>query len=260
MNDFIFDIIHIAKNARQKIETKPIHFQQLIGDIRFLNGGLFLPHHLETRYQQSLRIPDLAFSQLFAFFQRYSWHLNDTPGGQDDEINPDVLGYIFEKYINQRKSFGAYYTRPQITEYLCERTIHGLILQHVQDLTPSAEQFGGAAPRQFNNLHELLTHLNAQQCRALLALLPQLKLLDPACGSGAFLVAAMKTLIDVYTAVIGRIPFLKDRQLSEQVAQWQKTHVSVPYFIRRTIISNNLFGVEISGEAVEIAKLRLFLA
>ena len=49
---------------------------------------------------------------------------------QDNEINPDVVGYIFEKYINQ-KAFGAYYTRPEITEYLCERTIHRLILDGV---------------------------------------------------------------------------------------------------------------------------------
>ncbi|MBK1642666.1 hypothetical protein CKO12_12445 [Chromatium okenii] len=241
-------------------EQRSAATQQLIGDIRFLNGGLFLPHRLETLHQDSLHIPDVAFSQLFTFFQRYSWHLNDTPGGQDDEINPDVLGYIFEKYINQRKSFGAYYTRPQITEYLCERTIHGLILQHVQHLPLAVAPVGGAAPRQFNNLHELLTHLNAQQCAALLELLPTLKLLDPACGSGAFLVAAMKTLIGVYEAIIGRIPFLKDRKLKAQLDEWKTSHASVSYFIRRTIITNNLFGVEIVEEAVEIAKLRLFLA
>jgi hypothetical protein len=59
--------------------------------------------------------------------------LDDTPGGKDDEINPDVLGYIFEKYINQ-KAFGAYYTRPEITEYLCDRTINKLILDRVNDM------------------------------------------------------------------------------------------------------------------------------
>ena len=52
--------------------------------------------------------------------------MDDSPSGKDEEINPDVLGYIFEKYINQ-KAFGAYYTRPEITEYLCDRTINKLI-------------------------------------------------------------------------------------------------------------------------------------
>ena len=71
-------------------------------------------------------------------FGRYSWNLNDTPGGRDDEINPDVLGYIFEKYINQ-KEFGAYYTRPEITGYLSERTIFKLVLDRLDAvLRPAA--------------------------------------------------------------------------------------------------------------------------
>ncbi len=80
-----------------------------LGDIRYLNGGLFLPHKVEQQ-NPNLNVPDRAFENLFALFERYSWNLDDTPGGKDDEINPDVLGYIFEKYINQ-KAFGAYYTR-----------------------------------------------------------------------------------------------------------------------------------------------------
>ena len=101
----------------------------LLGNIRYLNGGLFLLHPVEERWPD-IDVPDKAFAGLYALFERYSWNLNDTPGGEDNEINPDVLGYIFEKYINQ-KAFGAYYTRPEITEYLCERTIHQLILDKV---------------------------------------------------------------------------------------------------------------------------------
>ena len=103
--------------------------KKLVGQIKYLNGGLFLPHHIE-RDNTGIKVPDQAFENLFNLFDRYTWHLDDTPGGQDDEINPDVLGYIFEKYINQ-KAFGAYYTRTEITEYLCERTIHQLILDAV---------------------------------------------------------------------------------------------------------------------------------
>ena len=87
----------------------------LIGDIRYLNGGLFLPHRIERAHGSAIRIQDAAFENLFNLFASYSWNLDDTPGGLDNEINPDVLGYIFEKYINQ-KAFGAYYTRPEITE------------------------------------------------------------------------------------------------------------------------------------------------
>ena len=224
----------------------------LLGKIKYLNGGLFLKHRIEIDWPE-IAVPDKAFENLLAMFERYSWNLNDTPGGQDDEINPDVLGYIFEKYINQ-KAFGAYYTRPEITEYLCERTIHRLILDGV------AEGEGKSA-RSFDSVGDLLLALDAPLCKKLLhEVLPNLRLLDPACGSAAFLVSAMKTLINVYAAVIGKIDFLSDRGLQDWLKKTQKEHKSVSYFIKRSIITNNLFGVDIMEEAIEIAKLRLFLA
>lgn len=238
-------------------EQRSSAVRRLIGDIRYLNGGLFIPHRLERDYGSAIRIPDSAFENLFRLFGAYSWNLNDSPGGLDNEINPDVLGYIFEKYINQ-KAFGAYYTRPEITEYLCERTIHRLILQKVNQ--PAVPELGLPA-RRFAGVPELLMGLDATLCRELLhTILPGLALLDPACGSGAFLVAAMKTLINIYSAVIGRIKFLNDRGLSEQLKCWETEHKSLAYFIKRSIITDNLFGVDIMEEATEIARLRLFLA
>lgn len=229
--------------------------KKLLGSIKYLNGGLFLPHAIELS-NPDIRIPDIAFENLFNLFQRYSWNLNDTPAGKDDEINPDVLGYIFEKYINQ-KAFGAYYTRPEITEYLCEHTIYKLILDKVN--TPGIP--GVLAPRQFDSMAELLLHLDADLCRELLLkILPVLSLLDPACGSGAFLVAAMKTLINLYSAIIGKIEFLNDNNLTEWLRKAKSEHKSINYFIKKRIITDNLFGVDIMEEATEIAKLRLFLA
>lgn len=182
--------------------------------------------------------------------------MNDTPGGEDNEINPDVLGYIFEKYINQ-KAFGAYYTRTQITEYLCERTIHKLIL----DRTNAPEVPGLLTARHFDSMSEMLMNLDAPLCRELLTrVLPELSLLDPACGSGAFLVAAMKTLINIYSAIIGKIKFLSNPNLSKWLEEIEREHKSVAYYIKKRIITDNLFGVDIMEEATEIAKLRLFLA
>lgn len=236
----------------------------LTGNIRYLNGGLFIPHRLEKdaigeiRVGRDIFIPDRAFDRLFALFDAYSWNLDDTPGGKADEINPDVLGYIFEKYINQ-KAFGAYYTRPEITEYLCERTIHRLILARVNTENPFDIPL--MAGRKFQTLPDLLLHLDAPLCRELLdSVLPSLKLLDPACGSGAFLVAAMKTLVNVYSAIIGRIKIINDKGLNEKLRKWEAEHKSLGYFIKRTIITDNLFGVDLMEEATEIARLRLFLA
>ena len=232
----------------------------MLGQVKYLNGGLFLPHRVELECPK-LDVPDKAFEHLFDLFDRYSWNLDDTLGGKDDEINPDVLGYIFEKYINQ-KAFGAYYTRTEITEYLCERTIHRLILDAVN--TPEAatkHPIPGVPVRAYATMGDLLLDLDAALCRRLINhVLPGISLLDPACGSGAFLVAAMKTLINIYGAVIGRIKVLADRGLSKWLADVERQHPSIGYFIKDAIITDNLYGVDLMEEATEIAKLRLFLA
>ena len=93
----------------------------LLGRIPYLNGGLFDVHDLE-RDHQNIDIPDRAFKQIFDFFDHYQWHLDDRPLRDDNEINPDVLGYIFEKYVNQ-KQMGAYYTKEDITGYISRNTI-----------------------------------------------------------------------------------------------------------------------------------------
>ncbi len=236
-------------------EKRSVQARKSLGNIRYLNGGLFLPHKVEQDYPK-LNVPDKAFENLFALFERYSWNLNDTPGEDSGEIRPDVLGYIFEKYINQ-KAFGAYYTRTEITEYLCEQTIHRLILDAVN--TPGIP--GLTVARHFESIGDLLMNLDADLCRRLvLEVLPGLSLLDPACGSGAFLVAAMRTLINVYSAVVGKIKFLHDAKLSAWLKQREREHSSLAYFIKKTIITDNLYGVDIMEEATEIARLRLFLA
>lgn len=241
-------------------EKRSSEANKVLGQIKYLNGGLFLPHKVEQE-NAHISIPDKAFENLFSLFQRYSWNLNDTPGGQDNEISPDILGYIFEKYINQ-KSFGAYYTRPEITEYLSERTIHRLILDAIN--TPQIERqhpLKGVQQRDYQSIAELLINLDAGMCRELLfTVLPNLSLLDPACGSGAFLVAAMKALINVYAAVIGKIKFLADSNLTDWLTRIEREHKSLSYFIKKTIISDNLYGVDIMDEGAEIARLRLFLA
>ena len=94
---------------------------QLLGRIPYLNGGLFDVHDLE-RDNPDINIPDQAFEQIFDFFDAYQWHLDDRPLRNDNEINPDVLGYIFEKYVNQ-KQMGAYYTKEDITGYISRNAI-----------------------------------------------------------------------------------------------------------------------------------------
>ena len=108
----------------------------LVGHIPYLKGGLFDLHELEQA-NPDIDIPDQAFEHLFEFFDAYDWHLDDRPLASGNEINPDVLGYIFEKYINQ-KQMGAYYTKEDITEYISKNTVIPRLLEQVRERCKSA--------------------------------------------------------------------------------------------------------------------------
>jgi len=116
--------------ARRPAERSP-EINALLGTVPYLNGGLFLRHQIEERHGEQIAIPDRAFEQLFTFFDQYQWHLDDRPLRDDNEINPDVLGYIFEKYINQ-KQMGAYYTREDITGYISQNTVLPCLFDQAQ--------------------------------------------------------------------------------------------------------------------------------
>ena len=98
---------------------------RIIGDVPYVNGGIFEPHELEVAYD--IEIKDDAFESLFDFFDAWRWHLDESPTGEADEINPDILGFIFEQYINftdaGQKENGAYYTKPDVTGYMAASAI-----------------------------------------------------------------------------------------------------------------------------------------
>jgi hypothetical protein len=119
---FLLRLFHEGFGKRRKDRAPDL--EKLLGNIPYLNGGLFDVHELEKpdRYGQGIQIPDKAFERVFDYFDQYQWHLDERPLRQDNEINPDVLGYIFEKYINQ-KQMGAYYTKEDITEYISKNCV-----------------------------------------------------------------------------------------------------------------------------------------
>ena len=107
----------------------------LLGVVPYLDGGLFERHPIEELHGEAICIPDAAFERLFDFFHGYHWHLDERPLREDDEINPDVLGYIFEKYVNQ-KQMGAYYTKEDITEYIAKNTVIPFLLDATAEKCP----------------------------------------------------------------------------------------------------------------------------
>ena len=343
----------------------------LLGQVPYLNGGLFDVHDLE-RDHPNIDIPDEAFEKIFAFFDAYQWHLDDHPLRNDNEINPDVLGFIFEKYINQ-KQMDAYYTKEDITGYISRNTIipflfdrakkgcstaftpdggvwrllqedpdsyfyaavrHGITydIHNKKELDVKQElpagiaagldnvaQRGGwneAAPdayalptetwrehvarrRRYEEIHaklaagevtsinDLITYnLNIEKfaldviansegselVSAFWKAIASVSVLDPTCGSGAFLFAALNILEPLYSACLEAMEgFLDDLKRSrrkhsplklsnfKEVIKEVDKHASKDYFILKSIIINNLYGVDIMEEAVEICKLRLFL-
>jgi hypothetical protein len=345
----------LGKSARNK------DLERLIGKVPYLNGGLFEVHQLEEKYT-TIQIPDDAFTKIFDFFDEYQWHLDDRPLRQDNEINPDVLGYIFEKYINQ-KQMGAYYTKEDITEYISKNTIipflfdaaakecavafqpdgavwalltenpnryiYAAVRKGVDTPLPAKIEAGIAAVAQregwnrpaaaeyalptetwrehiarrqrcldlraklahgeVSSINDLITHnLDIRQfaqdviascegsdlLRAFYQAISQVSVLDPTCGSGAFLFAALNILEPLYTACLERMQgFVEDEDTVNTVKGKEKTsyedfrhilaemaqHHNRRYFILKSIILNNLYGVDIMEEATEICKLRLFL-
>lgn len=116
---FLLHLFHDGLATPERERTPGI--DALIGNIPYLNGGLFELHEIERSYPE-IEIPDAAFESLFRFFREWDWHLDTRENRTGREINPDVLGYIFEKFINQ-KQMGAYYTKEDITGYISRNTI-----------------------------------------------------------------------------------------------------------------------------------------
>jgi len=357
---FLLRLFHEGFGKRPK--ERAADLEKLIGRIPYLNGGMFERHDIEKRYGDDIQIPDKAFERIFDYFDQYQWHLDERPLRADDEINPDVLGYIFEKYINQ-KQMGAYYTKEDITEYIGKNTVLPFLFDAarpkckiafenpngptiwdllrenpdryiydavkkgaeiplpkeihagIKDVSkrdgwnkPASSEFAlpteiwrevvarrqrcadlksKIANREVANISELVTlNLDIRQfaqdviehcegpelLRALWHAIERVTILDPTCGSGAFLFAALNILEPLYEACLDRMEafvaeldrsgekhrpekFSDFRNVLERVA----AHPSRRYFIFKSIILNNLFGVDIMEEAVEICKLRLFL-
>lgn len=270
----------------------------LLGDVPYLNGGLFDVHELE-RAAPDLDIADEAFEGLFGFFDSYSWNLDERPLSIDNEINPDVLGYIFEKYINQ-KEMGAYYTKEDITGYITGNTIGLVLLSKLADVS-SVERVRAMVrndPSRYRNattadasppaaaidladwadavtanldmtvvLDDVIQESDPAELWAAWTVLQELSVLDPTCGSGAFLFAAVRILQPLLEACVSRMAALLgsgslDEPLTARFAAVINElgkHPNQSYYILKCLVLNNIYGVDIMDEAVEICKLRLFL-
>ena len=349
---FLVSLFHDGLNSPRHQQD----FIQKYGRIPYLNGGMFGIHELEDQYP-TLDIADEAFESLFTFFDQWHWHLDDRLTASGKDINPDVLGYIFEQYINDRAQMGAYYTKEDITEYIGRNTIlpflmdatkkmdekpfktNGEVWQYLREsgdayifdavkkgkdekipeeiaigidttkpnLLERRSHWNERTPESFalpteiwretierlqrynsiknkivngeiTEINDFITYnLDIRQfvqnllgktedhlfVKHFYAQLQKVTILDPTCGSGAFLFAALNILEPLYEVCIERMqgwnsdnPNLFKDELEELNGRYRS---NIRYFIYKNIILRNLYGVDIMVEATEIAKLRLFL-
>lgn len=133
---FLVRLFHDGLGKHKDDRKLDRELEKLLGNVPYLNGGFFEVHQLEE-HNPDIDIPDKAFEKLFDFFDQYSWHLDERPLREGNEINPDVVGYIFEKYINQ-KQMGAYYTKEDITQYISKNTIIPFLFDAAREKCPIA--------------------------------------------------------------------------------------------------------------------------
>ena len=224
----------------------------------YLNGGLFRPKKFGKISEENLIIgySRKDWQTLFKPLDEYTWIIEDElPSDERDEGNltPEIIGHIYEKFVitidtldelkldelkiskkgdllRGNKKIGAYYTPEPITDYITRNTITSKLY----------DELGLIKNPEFN---EFIQKADSETLQKVLNVLSKITICDPACGSGAFLIKAGEILLEYKIKVLKKI---KQNQISS-------------YDLKKEVIINNLYGVDIQEGAVEICKLRLWL-
>ena len=209
-----------------------VKLQERRGDVPFLNCGLF---NLEDEYdvREKVTIPNSAFASILELFERYDFTVTEsTPLDVEVAVDPEMLGKVFEELVTGRHETGSYYTPRPIVAFMCREALKHYLCQVVADETAVRDFVDDGDP------------VNLADPEAVLNALRSIKVCDPACGSGAYLLGMMQELLRLRGAIFAT-----------------KGLDAVTVYCRKLeIIQSNLFGVDIAPFAVNIAKLRLWLS
>lgn len=206
--------------------------------IPYLNGGLFDKDRID---ELDIDFPYSYFKDLMDFFSQYNFTIDENdPDDSEVGIDPEMLGHIFENLLEDNKDKGAFYTPKEIVQYMCRQSV----IQYLKTHEPS-EQYAEAIEQLIND-GVVSPILQSRSIAArFIQLLKEVKICDPAIGSGAF---PMGILYVLYHA----IHHLHSH--AEPHGNFDSTKT------KRDIIQNNIFGVDIEQGAVDIARLRFWLA
>ncbi len=209
-------------------------------DIPYLNGSLFVHTEVETK-NIDYKVKAEILKKVIEFLDSFKF-VHKEELGNGDSIDPEILGYIFERAMTatDRKGTGAYYTPKPITKYISENTIYPLIIDKTNEILKTEK--GYKETELIEDIEELFilpaTTLNDIWNRIIL----KIRVLDNACGSGAFLLAAANILFEL------------NRQINDKLGLRNSDTA-----LKKLILINNLYGVDINPNGIEIAKLRLWL-
>ena len=198
--------------------------------IPYLNGGLFERDYLD---ELAVRFPAEYFDSLLTMLSLYNFTIDENdPNDAEVGVDPEMLGRIFENLLEDNKDKGAFYTPKEIVQYMCRESL-------IAYLQTDQNEEDKENIRKFVTTHdaELLGDLKADIEQKLL----DVKICDPAIGSGAFPMGLLRELFFCRSAI--------EPNIIENAAN-----------IKRYIIQNNIYGVDIERGAVDIARLRFWLA
>ena len=207
----------------------------VIGDVPFLNGGLFEETELDRR--GGIAVPDEAIGEaLTGLFDRFNFTvMESTPFDMEVAVDPEMLGKVFEELVTGRHDSGAYYTPRPVVSFMCREALKGYL--EGQDTGLESE-----AIARFVDRHDTVG-IGVAQARRVAEALAEVTVVDPACGSGAYLLGMMQELIEMQVRLFN-------------VTQDARSL----YDLKLEIIQRNLYGVDIDDFAVNIAMLRLWLS
>lgn len=241
--------------ALDKGNRKNEEFQDRGYKIPHLSGGLFENDHPKTN---RVDFPQAYLDDLFDFFERYNFTIDENDvHDKEVGIDPEMLGHIFENLLEDNKDKGAFYTPKEIVRYMCQESLKEYLKTYLEkeDLWPKENT-------DIKEMEETLaafvekkeTAKIARFDKELATALKEVKICDPAIGSGAF---PMGLLNEIFTMTKN----LHDESPDRVGAVWGMNDDNwEPHTVKQNIIQNSIYGVDIEPGAVDIARLRFWLS
>lgn len=234
-NTFVDDVLEPLFNDINTKRNGDITSSQNVGNgikIPYLNGGLFEKDDYD---KTNFPLPAKYMKNMLDFFASYNFTIDENdPDDAEIGVDPEMLGRIFENLLEDNKDKGAFYTPKEIVQYMCRESLIAYLQTNVND-----EQIKDAI-RQFVTTYDAAV-LSEELKESVDQKLKDVKICDPAIGSGAFPMGMLRELYACRKAIEG---------IDDETAVSIKTH----------IIQNNIYGVDIEKGAVDIARLRFWLA